>query len=127
MTNNNFDELTNIITSLRDPEKGCPWDKKQTHKSLIKYLEEETLELKEAIKNNDYQNMEEELGDVLLQIMLHSQIAKENNKFDINDVIKKLNKKLVRRHPHVFGDEHAKTEEDVKAIWKKVKAKENKE
>jgi tetrapyrrole methylase family protein/MazG family protein len=118
-----FDRLVNIFAKLRS-KNGCVWDKKQTHESLIKHLFSETREVKKAIENKDIQNLEEELGDILLQVVFHSQIAKENKDFDIAHVIKKLNKKLIRRHPHVFGNCKAKTEKDVQAIWEKVKAKE---
>lgn len=121
-----FLKLINIVKELRDPETGCPWDIKQTHESLIKYLKEESEELIEAIQNNDFKNIEEELGDVLLQVILHSQIGSETKKFDIISVIKKLNEKLIRRHPHVFGDEKATSIEDVKRIWKEAKQNEKK-
>ncbi len=83
--------------------KGCPWDKKQTHESLLKYLYEESDELKQAIRKKDIPNMEEELGDVLLQVLFHAQIAKEKGHFTIHDVVKTLTRKLTLRHPHVFG------------------------
>lgn len=118
-----FTTLTRIIEALRGPE-GCPWDRKQTHESLKKYLKEESEELFEAIDNQNEFEVEEELGDVLLQVMLHAQIAKENEQFTITDVIRTLNEKMIRRHPHVFGEEKATTEEDVMRIWKKAKAKE---
>ncbi|MDR1417944.1 MAG: hypothetical protein LBI80_02120 [Endomicrobium sp.] len=118
-----FDELVNIFTKLRS-KNGCVWDKEQTHESLIKHLFSETREVKKAIENKDMQNLEEELGDILLQVVFHAKIAKENKDFDIVSVIKKLNKKLIRRHPHVFGNCKAKTVKDVEAIWKNIKVKE---
>lgn len=118
-----FDKLVNIFAKLRS-KNGCVWDKEQTHESLIKHLFSETREVKKAIENKDMQNLQEELGDILLQVIFHSQIAKENKDFDIVGVIKKLNKKLIRRHPHVFSNCKAKTAEDVEVIWKKVKDKE---
>ena len=102
MKKTKFHELKEVFTALHGP-KGCPWDKKQTHESLIGDLREETRELIEAIKNKDFDNIKEELGDVLLHVMFHAQIASKENKFDIEDVIGVLIKKLKRRHPHVFG------------------------
>ena len=119
----NFDDLIKIMEILR---KSCPWDKKQTFESLIRYLEEEVYELIEAIIKKDYKNMKEELGDLLLQVVFYSQIAKEKNLFDINKVIDALCKKLIRRHPHVFGNIKAKNEKEVLENWKKIKAKEKK-
>ena len=114
-----FEELVSIMEKLRGPN-GCEWDKKQTHESLIPYLIEESYELIEEIKNKNYENMKEELGDILLQVIFHCQIAKENGKFTINDVIEVLTNKLIRRHPHVFGDE----KEFSYARWEKIKASE---
>jgi len=115
-----FLELVDIFKKLRG-KKGCVWDKKQTHETLMKYLFEEAKELEKAVLKKDAENMKEELGDVLLQVVFHSQIAKENKLFDIYDVISSLNKKLVRRHPHVFGKSKAETEEDVVKLWKEIK------
>jgi MazG family protein len=107
---------------LRGPN-GCPWDKKQTHQSLIKNLREETEELVAAIEKNDTDNMKEELGDVLLQVLLHAQIAKEEGLFTIDDVIQGLYDKLHYRHPHVFGNIKAKSPEEALAVWKEMKRK----
>src|ERR1700692_3382337 len=90
------------MSRLRSP-KGCPWDREQTHETLVKYLFEEAREFKQAVRKKDYANMEEELGDVLLQVLFHSQIAKEKGRFSIDDVVKTLIRKLTLRHPHVFG------------------------
>lgn len=120
-----FTELIKIIAHLRGPN-GCPWDKAQTHNSLIKNLIEESFELVDAIENQDTANTQEELGDVLLQVMLHSQIATDNNDFSIDDVVEELGKKLVRRHPHVFGDKKASTEKEAHQSWLDSKALENK-
>ena len=117
---NKFFKLVDILEKLRG-ENGCPWDKKQTHQSLMKYLFEESNEYNEAVKKQDYDNMKEELGDVLLQIIFHAQIAKENKWFDIYDVIDGLNKKLIRRHPHVFGKSKAKTPEEITKQWNEIK------
>ncbi|MDF2607608.1 MAG: nucleoside triphosphate pyrophosphohydrolase [Bacillales bacterium] len=126
LLNNTFNRLKEIITKLRSPE-GCPWDRKQTHHSLKKYLLEETYELLDAIEKEDISLIEEELGDVLLQIMLHSEIADEEGYFNIHNVIEVLNDKLIRRHPHVFGKINVDTEEEVIANWEEIKKQENKE
>lgn len=123
---NTFSDLVETFAILRGPN-GCPWDKKQTHESLIKNLREESEELVAAIEKNDPANMQEELGDVLLQVLLHAQIAKEEGLFTIDDVIQGLYDKLHRRHPHVFGT-HAKaaSPEEALAVWKEMKKQEKK-
>ncbi|MGA8944256.1 MAG: MazG family protein, partial [Thermoactinomyces sp.] len=118
-----FEYLVKVIRLLRSPE-GCPWDRKQTHESLRPYLLEEAYEFLQAIEENDPDAMADELGDVLLQVMLHSQIASEEGIFDIHDVIRNLNEKMIRRHPHVFGTAEAETSEDVKKSWDQIKAQE---
>ncbi len=118
-----FATLRRIIRQLRGPG-GCPWDKAQTHESLRPYLVEETYEVLEAIDEEDDHHLVEELGDVLLQVMLHSQIGEDDGYFSIDDVIRTLSEKLVRRHPHVFGEKEVQTLEDVGEIWKQVKEKE---
>ncbi len=119
-----FENLKQTVSTLRGPD-GCPWDKKQTHETLIKCLQNESQELIDAINNNDDENMKEELGDVLLQVLMHAQIAQEEGKFTIEDVMAYLDEKLHRRHPHVFGD-HAKaaTPEEALALWREMKKKE---
>jgi tetrapyrrole methylase family protein/MazG family protein len=119
----NFDKLIEIMKRLRGAD-GCAWDKKQTHESLVKYLVSETKEVKQAVKNQDYQNLCEELGDVLLQIVFHAQVACENKKFNIADVVDTLNKKLIRRHPHVFGKTKVKNVREIVDMWDKIKKKE---
>jgi MazG family protein len=121
---NKFEHLVQTVAVLRGPD-GCPWDKKQTHKSLIKCLQNESQELIDAIENHDDENMKEELGDVLLQVLMNAQIAQEEGKFSIEDVIVYLDEKLHRRHPHVFGD-HAKaaSPEEALAVWREMKQKE---
>ncbi len=121
---NLFDDLVETFAILRGPN-GCPWDKKQTHESLIKNMREESEEFIAAIEKKDADNMKEELGDVLLQVLLHAQIAKEEGLFTIDDVMQGLYDKLHRRHPHVFGD-HAKaaSPEEALAVWKEMKKKE---
>lgn len=121
-----FDTLTDVIAHLRGPE-GCPWDRKQTHQSLRKYLLEEAYEFLEAVGEEDPEAMAEELGDVLLQVVLHAQIAREEGFFDIRDVIGRLTEKLIRRHPHVFGEDRAADAEDVREKWEAIKAREREE
>ena len=122
-----FNDLVETFAILRGPN-GCLWDKKQTHETLIKCLQNEAQELIDAINNKDDENMKEELGDVLLQVLIHSQIAAEEGKFTIEDVITGLYDKLHRRHPHVFGDgAKASTPEEALALWKEMKKKERAE
>ncbi|AGE20667.1 MazG family protein [[Bacillus] caldolyticus] len=118
-----FETLRRVIATLRGPN-GCPWDRKQTHASLKRYLLEEAYELLEAIDEGDDDHMVEELGDVLLQVMLHAQIGADRGLFSIDDVIRTLTAKMIRRHPHVFGDVTAETAEQVVANWEKIKEKE---
>jgi tetrapyrrole methylase family protein / MazG family protein len=118
-----FDYLTGIIEKLRSPE-GCPWDREQTHESLRPYLLEETYELLDALNEGDPEAMLEELGDLLLQILLHAQIAKEEGTFDIAEVIETLSTKMIRRHPHVFGDVKVDSAEQVVENWSKIKQRE---
>lgn len=119
----NMNNLVQIMERLRGKE-GCPWDIKQTHQSLKPYLLEESNEVLEAIDMEDDALLEEELGDVLLQVIFHSQIAKERGSFRVEDVIHGICNKLIFRHPHVFGDKNAKSEEDVAKIWAEQKSKE---
>ncbi|MBQ2538189.1 MAG: nucleoside triphosphate pyrophosphohydrolase, partial [Ruminococcus sp.] len=102
----NFDDLVEIVKILRSPG-GCPWDREQTHKSIRSNFIEETYEAIEAIDNDDKELLKEELGDVLLQVALHCEMEREENSFDINDVCDGICKKLIIRHPHVFGDKNA--------------------
>ena len=114
------------MEKLRSPE-GCPWDRKQTHRSLLPYLIEETYEVVDAVEKRDDRELREELGDLLLQVVFHSQIAKERGAFTIDDVVDSIAKKLIHRHPHVFGErEDIKTAEDVNREWEKLKEKEGK-
>lgn len=119
----NFDELVNIIAELRS-EHGCPWDREQTYESLKKCLLEETQEVLDAIDKHDMENLCEELGDVLLQVLMYSQIAQENSHFTIEDVIDGISQKMIRRHPHVFGDKEAKTPEESLRLWNEIKKQE---
>jgi tetrapyrrole methylase family protein/MazG family protein len=120
-----FQELVDIMAKLR---KECPWDREQTNKSIKNNLIEEAYELLEAIEENNNEAMVEELGDLLLQVVFHSQIKKDEGAFDINDVLKNLIEKLIRRHPHVFGNEdYSKLEgKDHLDKWEKIKEKEKK-
>ncbi len=120
---NEFEQLIKIIETLRAPDTGCPWDKVQTKKSLKEYIIEEAYELIEAIDKEDISNIEEELGDLLLQIIFVSQIMKEKGESSISEVIKNLNRKLIRRHPHIFSDSIADTPAEVKNNWEKIKKK----
>ncbi|WP_418864427.1 nucleoside triphosphate pyrophosphohydrolase [Slackia exigua] len=119
-----FDTLVETIAALRDPETGCPWDSTQTHESIAANMVEEAYEAVDAIEAGDVDHMREELGDVLMQILLQSRMAEEEGSFSIDDVCKDLDDKLVRRHPHVFGGAHAGTAADVEAIWAQVKLSE---
>jgi len=122
-----YEQLLEIIAKLRSPE-GCPWDRAQTHESMIKYFYDECDKVVEAIKNKDDDNLCEELGDVLLQVLLHAQIATEEGRFTMADVVDELAKKMVRRHPHVFGNmPQAQTPEEGLARWKAIKALEKEE
>ena len=116
-----WDDLVEIMGRLR---RGCPWDREQTHRSLVPYLVEETHELAEAIESNDEANLCEELGDLLLQIVFHAQLAMERGKFSIADVIDALANKMIRRHPHVFGDQAVSSVAEVWANWDQLKAQE---
>ncbi len=121
-TPSDFYSLSHIISALRG-ENGCPWDKEQTHISLRQYMIEEAYEAVNAIDNNDAENLCEELGDMLLQILLHAQIAKEKGYFDINEVIKGISEKMIRRHPHVFAQKELP--DDFYQMWDEVKKKEH--
>lgn len=123
-THPEFDRLVRTMWRLRQPD-GCPWDREQTHHSITKHLVEEAYEAVEAIEANDREHLIEELGDVLEQVVLHAQIAADEGAFTIDDVVRGLNEKLVRRHPHVFG-EHAAAGDggEVQDIWDDVKAAE---
>lgn len=118
--------MNKIFDMLVDEEKGCPWDKTQTHESLQRYLIEEAYEFIEAIENGDDAGIVEELGDVLLQVALHSAIGKKNGYFDFYDVLQSLNDKVVRRHPHIFGDEEINDLDGLDRVWKLAKQKEGK-
>ncbi|MDF2539496.1 MAG: hypothetical protein K0S76_2517 [Herbinix sp.] len=125
MTKYSFEEFMDIIRKLRSKE-GCPWDREQTHESLKSCLIEECYETLEAINNEDKENLCEELGDIMLQVALHSVIAEEAGNFTIDDVIEAETEKMIRRHPHVFGDTIVKDSAGVINNWEEIKAKEKK-
>ena len=119
----NFDQLLSIMRKLRGPG-GCPWDAEQTHESLTRYLLEETYEVIEAIESKSPEHLKEELGDLLLQPIFHAVIAEEAGQFDISDVIRTLCEKLVRRHPHVFGDLEISDSNAQIINWERIKKEE---
>ena len=118
-----YEELLNVIAQLRS-EHGCPWDKAQTHESLIPCLRNECEEVVQAIEQHDEENLCEELGDVLLQVLLHARIAEEEGQFTMADVVNGLAEKLVRRLPHVFGNEEYGSPEQNQARWEEIKRQE---
>ena len=119
----NLEKLVDIIAILRS-ENGCKWDREQTHRSLRPNMLEEAYEAVDAIDDNNIPNLREELGDVLLQVVLHAQIAKDNNEFDIEDVAKELGDKLIHRHPHVFGNQKVSSTQEILDNWDKLKKEE---
>ncbi len=119
----NLKELCELAAKLRS-ETGCPWDRKQTISSMLKYIDEEIEEVREAIANGDHDNLREELGDVLFQLVMITQIAGEKGYFTMDDVVADIGKKIVDRHTWVFGDEKAETPEEALELWKKNKEKE---
>jgi len=116
-----IDELRQTMARLRAPD-GCPWDREQTHQTLARCLIDECSELLDTIDRNDLPHMREELGDVLIQVVFHAQLAAERGDFDFDDVAREINAKLIRRHPHVFGDGRADNSAEVIEVWEKVKA-----
>jgi len=118
-----FEKLVAVQAKLRAPD-GCPWDREQTHESLRTYLIEEAYEVLEALESRNDAKFAEEMGDLLLQIVFHSQIAQERGGFTISDVIREIHDKMVRRHPHVFGETHAKDSAEVLRNWEQIKAEE---
>jgi tetrapyrrole methylase family protein/MazG family protein len=120
-----FGKLVALQARLRAP-KGCPWDREQTHTTLRTYLIEEAYEVLDALESGEDEKFAEELGDLLLQVVFHSQIAAEQGRFTISDVIREVHEKMVRRHPHVFGNQHAKDAAEVLKYWHQIKAQERK-
>jgi ATP diphosphatase len=116
-----LERLLHIMKSLRDPEQGCPWDREQTIDSIKGYTIEETYELIDAIDRDDIDDIKDELGDLLFHIIFYSEMADENDDFDFESVVKQVNEKLERRHPHVFSDIKLDSSEQVKELWEKIK------
>lgn len=121
-----IEDLQQTMARLRDRKRGCPWDIEQTHATLVRCLIDEVSELIETIDRGDNPHMREELGDVLIQVVFHAQIAAEEGQFTFEDVAREINDKLIRRHPHVFGTGKLDTSEQVIAEWEKIKATEKK-
>ncbi len=120
-----IDDLRRTMARLRAPD-GCPWDQEQSHASLVRCLIDEVSELIDTIDRDDYAHMREELGDVLIQIVFHAQLAAEEGRFNFDDVARDINEKLIRRHPHVFGTGKLETSAQVIVEWEKIKATEKK-
>lgn len=119
-----MNELLQIMKRLRDPEHGCPWDVEQDFASIAPYTIEEAYEVADAIQRNDLVNLRDELGDLLLQVVFHAQMADEQGEFDFADVVAGIRDKLVRRHPGVFGEEQVETASDQNKTWERIKAEE---
>ncbi|MET1415670.1 nucleoside triphosphate pyrophosphohydrolase [Roseibium sp. HPY-6] len=119
--------LIEIMAALRTPVTGCPWDLVQTFATIAPFTLEEAYEVADAIAKNDMLDLREELGDLLLQVVYHARMAEEEDHFDFGDVVEGVTKKMIRRHPHVFGDEHGDKPELVKGIWERIKAEEKAE
>lgn len=121
-----MDDLRETMRRLRSRNGGCPWDQEQTHASLVRCLIDEVSELIDTIDREDYPHMREELGDVLIQVVFHACIAEEKGQFDLEDVAREINEKLIRRHPHVFGSGKLDTSDQVITQWEAIKATEKK-
>ncbi len=119
--------LVEIMTALRTPITGCPWDLEQDFRSIAPYTIEEVYEVVDAIERDDMENLREELGDLLLQVVYHAQMAAEQKSFDFADVVEGVTTKMIRRHPHVFGDEQARTAGMAKGAWERIKREEKQE
>lgn len=119
-----IEQLEQIMAKLRDPENGCPWDRKQTFDSVVPHTIEETYEVVDAIHKQDWSNLKEELGDLLFQVIFYSQMAKEQGLFDFSQVVETVNEKLTRRHPHVFAEQEFTDEAELNANWEAEKIKE---
>ena len=119
--------LIDVVAQLRDPATGCPWDLEQTHASLLPYVLEEAHEVADAIRQGSDVDLKEELGDLLLQVVLHAQIAREQQRFDLDAIADGIRDKLIRRHPHVFGDAVASTSDEVRRSWEAIKLQEQAE
>lgn len=122
-----IDRLIEIMAALRDPETGCPWDVEQTFETIAPYTVEEAYEVADAIERRDAEDLCEELGDLLLQVVYHAQLAEEAGLFAFGDVVQRITTKMIRRHPHVFGDETARSARSAKSQWERIKAAEKAE
>ncbi|MEJ8568949.1 nucleoside triphosphate pyrophosphohydrolase [Elongatibacter sediminis] len=122
--NNDIGALLDIMQRLRDPEKGCSWDREQTFETIAPYTVEEAYEVADAIERRDLDGLRDELGDLLLQVVFHSQMASEQNAFSWSDVVSAICDKMVRRHPHVFGNEAAGDRDDMRDAWEHAKERE---
>ena len=119
-----IDALLEIMARLRDPDGGCPWDLEQSYATIAPYTIEEAYEVADAIEQGDMEGLKDELGDLLLQVVFHAQMAKEDGKFDFADVVRAICEKMIRRHPHVFGNEEQRNAGAVKGRWEEIKAEE---
>jgi ATP diphosphatase len=119
-----IDRLLAIMAALRTPKTGCPWDLEQNFATIAPYTLEEAYEVADAIARDDLADLEEELGDLLLQVVFHARMAEELGAFDFGDVVEAITAKLIRRHPHVFGDEGSQTPQAVEGLWERIKAEE---
>src|SRR5262245_12809297 len=117
-------DLLDVMAALRQPGTGCPWDLEQNFASIAPYTIEEAYEVADAIARGDRANLKEELGDLLLQVVYHSRLAEEERAFDFADVVDGITTKMIRRHPHVFGDEAVRTAGAAKGFWERIKAEE---
>jgi ATP diphosphatase len=119
--------LIEIMAALRTPGSGCPWDLEQSFETIAPYTLEEAYEVADAIARGDLDHLKDELGDLLLQVVFHARMAEEQGAFDFGGVVESITTKLIRRHPHVFADEHGRTAEAVKGLWERIKAEEKAE
>ena len=124
MKSTNIEQLLTIMQQLRDPDSGCPWDRKQTFESIVSHTIEEAYEVADAIEQKDFSELKGELGDLLFQVVFYAQLAKEQNLFEFQDIIDTLSEKLIRRHPHVFAGTEFADEQAVHANWEAEKEKE---
>jgi ATP diphosphatase len=122
--NRDIGRLLEIMAALRTPETGCPWDLAQDFSTIAPYTIEEAYEVADAIERGDLDDLREELGDLLLQVVFHARMAEERRAFDFGDVVQAIGEKLIRRHPHVFGDERSRTPRAVEDLWHRIKAQE---
>ena len=124
ITNDNLQKLLNVMAKLRDPETGCPWDLQQTHASIAAYTIEEAYEVADALENGDTQQIKEELGDLLFQVVFHAQISSEKNGFNFGDIADVVAKKMIERHPHVFNTNGDLSNDGLSVQWEELKEKE---